>query len=648
MKRKILLASLLLTGSFFACDRDDDIYVTDKEEIPEYTPVHVMNDMSQYWSPALAGREGSLFGSFLDYEGKKQYMTQSSATPRELRPHLSTVNVINVFLDMKNGQAYDAQDLDTYRTMVSTGGGVAFYAMGDGAEAMAQANLLANEFGFQYQAGPVGQTVGGGLKAFNAGFFLELADPGKWEVLAEADGKPVCAIREMESGKVFASGFDLFGTEKVPANYDFFQGIITTLSANKQGFVPLGKFKNPVAPEKGLDAFESSVKTNEFLNDEALAIKPIYDELAETMQTWSGFELSDGGAEVNLLPSDTEGWTDGNSIYIGAFYGGFPAEEEMMRKRLGELIFETWSASVPEPIGENALSIYANYKLAELLGDAEADTEVMDYIAKAKANSQYRAYDPVNMTAEERSAFPMDLRVGKYLNMIDSVQKAYPDIDFFKNYLASKKSDLPDYDGFVYTPHDAVWLMGEVVGDDEFLENAKANTGYGFMRDGIRNPSAYDRIILDPSWWKAECPESNGSYPPSRLFDGNENSFWHTWWGSFPDGPGEVTITVDMFETNKVMGFRFLPRKTGGKDMISHMVIYASENKEDWGEAVAEFKWNGEYEHKWYEIFSKEFKQARYVRIDVKEAMRYSGGAFVVNKASQFAEFRVYSEAPDN
>ncbi|BDD12426.1 hypothetical protein FUAX_48580 (plasmid) [Fulvitalea axinellae] len=639
MKNRLLLGTLILAGTIFSCDQEDDIYVVPETEVTTKTGVHVMNDLSQYWTPNLMGQEGSVFSEFIDF-GSQQSVSHSIAVPERLKSSLSTVSVLNVFVNVDNGNSYSDEDILSYFTQLENGGALAIFGMGDGMESKASANELASRFGFSYASELTpGSLEGKNLRSFNNGYALELTE-GDWEVLLEAGGMPVCAVRDFGEGKVFASGIDLFGNEKVEANYQFYQDLLGKISVNKQGFASSDKFRPSIAPEIEIENDGSKLSVNNFQFEKAKNISTLFGEIAPEMEAWTGVpKAKEGAVKINVLPTGINSSLFGeNMLTVGAYY----ENEEEMRYRLAELVHGVWSLPNNEPFGDNAFGMYAAYKVLERLGVSGARDKVQSYIDKAKADERYREFDPVNMTEEQQMGYPEELRIGKYLFFLDSLEKAYPDVDIIQGYYDQKRNNLPSYEGFVFTPHDHMWLFGNVVGDEEFLMNVKKNMGYALDSELIRNPAAYERIELDPTFWSAhsDYTRQEAKHHESKMFDDDGGTVWQTDWQNSSFVYPHI-ITIDMKQTSKVMGFRYLPR-TQYKDHISDMDVFVSLDSENWTK-VAKYIWPGSYSSDWKEFYCSEFKEARYVKIQINGAYRESNW----QKYSNIAEFRVFAVAPE-
>jgi photosystem II stability/assembly factor-like uncharacterized protein len=91
--------------------------------------------------------------------------------------------------------------------------------------------------------------------------------------------------------------------------------------------------------------------------------------------------------------------------------------------------------------------------------------------------------------------------------------------------------------------------------------------------------------------WKLVFADSYMSgNEPAKAFDGNTSTIWHTSWGTNePQPPHE--IQVDMGESYLLSQFIYYPRTDGSNGRIKEYELYVSDNKTNWGTAVATGTW---------------------------------------------------------
>ena len=95
-------------------------------------------------------------------------------------------------------------------------------------------------------------------------------------------------------------------------------------------------------------------------------------------------------------------------------------------------------------------------------------------------------------------------------------------------------------------------------------------------------------LFLNKSGWKLVSVDSQQGGNEAKLaFDGKNDTFWHTQWGSVePKCPH--TIVVDMVKTYNVTAFTYLSRQDGNQNgMVKNYEVYLSTDGNTWGTAVA-------------------------------------------------------------
>ncbi|BDD08309.1 hypothetical protein FUAX_07410 [Fulvitalea axinellae] len=646
---KYIPATLLFALALWSCDRDKEIYEAKPEPKYDGNPVHILNDLSQYENATLSGTEKP-FLNFL--EAEQQYLTKSYTGVERLKGRIGNVSALNVFLNMTVGEEYDEADRQTFDATLANGAGLGFFAMGAG-NAQRYNTWLSNTYGFAFQQAAPATTTDEGANLNGTVYSLDLQD-GSWEILAKAGGQPVVAIKEVKTanatGKVLACGVDIFSAGADGTNKALYQKILSEMTEYSDGFFSPDKEKTVLGREFNSEATDASFAANKYIKLRAEAIQPLYEEvLAELKNVMTVEKGVADNINFNIISTDSPGWVDGTTINIGAYFGGFPDNTDAMKINLAQLTEKVWARPLEEPFEQEAFSKYLIAKVSANLGIEEPYDMVKDQMAKARDDERYRTYDPVSMSADEQAGYPEFLRHGKLFFVLDSLEKAYPDLNIIGKYFETKRKKIPVFEGFNYTAHDFMWALGDATEDDDFLQNVKNNTGYALDETKISTPHAYDRIILNPIGWKAtsEATIRSNANRPEHLFDGypdKAGGFWHSMWQN-PVPPFPHEIIIDMKKTHRVMGFRFLPWQNWRKDMIMDMDIFISLDGQDWGEPIATFKHGPFHDPAWQELYCSSYKDARYVKISIKKMFRTAGTIGENHDESNMHEFQVYSLA---
>ena len=94
-------------------------------------------------------------------------------------------------------------------------------------------------------------------------------------------------------------------------------------------------------------------------------------------------------------------------------------------------------------------------------------------------------------------------------------------------------------------------------------------------------------LYINKSAWKLVSADSQHSGNEARLaFDGRNDTFWHTEWGSV-EPPCPHTIVIDMASEYKVTAITYLSRQDGSQNgMVKNFEVYLSNDGSTWGSPV--------------------------------------------------------------
>ncbi|BDD11936.1 hypothetical protein FUAX_43680 (plasmid) [Fulvitalea axinellae] len=624
--------ALCAGAAMFSC-QEDELDVTapgeDKFDLPV---LHVINDVSQYWDPNLFGsKEGFL--SFLD-DADGQYETVSFPVPGKAGG--LGKNAWNIFLNTKVNLPYTASDIQALKDFHGKGKALCFFAMENG-QALTNPNALAGEFGFGFSAGPVGNlsnTDGGSVEAMNNGFFLDLKTAGDWNVLVKSGDKPVVAVKKEGKKTILASGIDLFSGLK-QNNADFYKSVMLNIAKESPGLVSASKIQYAGLPV-ALSTDNADYLANEYLKDRIDGVKARIEAMLPHVKDLTGLS-EDGDLRVLLTVSDQLPDVEGETVVLGGFIGDYPNQEKGMSTAAAMGAYQWLSNYQPDVMGNGALALLTAVKAAENAGlTGLRDEFVAPIIQMAKAHPAYASFDPFGMELAEAAKYPRYLGLGKALVVLEGLAEKHGD-DFLKDFFAFRNERLPA--GFDSNPANLIWALGEMDGNSDASFTAFRDAGYGVDDLMVTVPGSYESEKIDPSVFKVVSSiGTNGGYPPSNMFDGNKGSFWHTLWGgSSPPYPHELSFEMD--KSRAVANFTYTPRQ-GLADHIAHAYFYVSDDKDNWGEPVAEYVWKKGYTAEDKKIYCSKFKKGRFWKISITEFWR--NGNPIGGPQSNIAEMEVH------
>ncbi len=182
-------------------------------------------------------------------------------------------------------------------------------------------------------------------------------------------------------------------------------------------------------------------------------------------------------------------------------------------------------------------------------------------------------------------------------------------------------------------------------GDDEkrdqwmtrFSRHVGRNLGPFFVAWGVPTSEDARKSLEDlPVWMPANFPpenprdrrkapkatvlrvssENEGDGDASNALDGFADTIWHSRWrGDVPQYPHE--LVVDLGEEMALKGITVLPRQSGANGFIATFALYASNDPDNWGPAVAAGTWDKTPDLK--RVHFAETVKVRYLRLVAQE-----------------------------
>ncbi|BDD09101.1 hypothetical protein FUAX_15330 [Fulvitalea axinellae] len=622
------LGALLFSG----CNEDETVFEAPGDDNFNMPVLHVLNDVSQYWNGELFGKADG-FISFLD-TANSQYHTVSF--PIAGQSDELGKNIWNVFLNTQNGQAYS--DADQARmTEFSENKPICFFAMEDGSS-LENLNQLGKSFGFGFLPGPVGDLSvekGGSVSASNAGFYLDLAEASDWETLVSANGKPVIAVKRDGTNFVLASGIDIF-SGKDDGNIAFYKQLMSEVAKEMPGLTA-SNFTNVSDVPVSLKEDNAFYRSNVYVKDMLPAVKESYEAVLDGVKAITGLE--DGSQDLNmrLVVGDNMAELNGGEVVLGAYYG-YESPADGLKVSTAKAAYHWLTNYKIDPLFSDALAFYTAVEFAEEQGVSEAkDRFIQPLIDKAKMHPDFQAYDPITLSEDALGDFSQDLVRGKMLAVLQSLEektgKSVADI------FTKLNADIPL--GLRPNPNNVFWAWVDNEENAAELFDHIKSQGIGVDIANLTIPGTFGKEKIDPANFELPPQASTTpSYPETNLFDGIENNFWHTIYsGEIPPFPHNVVI--DMKESEKMAGMRFLPRQSSQyPDHIELAKVYVSADGENWGEPVAEYDYNGgAYSGEWKDLHFHTFKEGRFVKLEISKMAR--NGNTTLNQ-SNLAELELY------
>jgi len=429
---------------------------------PEAPPaIHSVCDLSQEFSFYMDGRFHS------------QYLKEVGRDARNWgslhRLDLANVNL----LILTAGDAhvpYSAESLAHVEEFVR--GGCAVLLMADGNEPMPPGVALAARFGAKLTTtraqSPLAATRSlAGLEdgaeiVFRGGTALELG--AGWQTrIHDADGRPVLACRALEKGWILIGSRGLFGQSpdaSDPINASWITPLLVNCAA--------AKHVDPKQPHSStwaeharavgpltLEYHDGTARFADRIAEEFALVRP---HLAEI----TGVEPVDGMIQrLLILPTGGGGFSSGERIAIGAWWGGYPEQRYPMVELLAHEAGHSWVLPHPEPLWNEPIATYMGILTGRRLGMPEAQRTLEQQIAAGRHHDpDFDRLDPFAADA------PRDLVWGKSFFIFEELERRHGPGAFAKYFRAKRACVAADR--AAYTMDDCVAVWSRAVATDLF------------------------------------------------------------------------------------------------------------------------------------------------------------------------------------
>lgn len=300
-----------------------------------------------------------------------------------------------------------------------------------------------------------------------------------WQALiVDAAGRPVLAQRPFGKGKVLLAIRGLFGHNpdaSDPINAQWIKPWLQSAVA--------GKPVDPSRPPKGqwaelekqvggltLEFHEGTQAFADEIAKEYFAIKPILTQI-------TGVEPSKGMiVRMLMLPTGGGGFSSGERIAIGAWWGGYPKNRYPMVELISHEAGHSWVLPYPEPVWNEPIATYLGVRVGQKLGMREADETLRRTIESA------RNLDPDFKTVDIGAPnAPNAVVWGKSFWIFEQLRQKYGD-DSLAKYFRAKRLLLKPRRA-KYSLDDCVAVWSRALGEDLFpwfnslgIKVSKANT----------------------------------------------------------------------------------------------------------------------------------------------------------------------------
>jgi hypothetical protein len=341
------------------------------------TYIHCISDISQE------------FSFYMDGRFHRQYIGEGGRDARNWGT-LSKLDLSNAnLLVLANGDPhvpYSEPSVAHVRRYVQAGGGLLLMA-----DAGSPLSRVAKEFGGDFS--PVrAEGTPKGLGALSdkpitlrAGGTLALSST--WvPLVADGAGRPLMARRTYGKGNVLLSVRGLFGSNpdaSDPINQDWIKPLLPSIAKGREVDRSNPPREQWAELEKKLGPL--TLEFHEGTKQFADAISKEYVEVRRHLVEITGVEPSPGMiTRLLMLPTGGGGFSSGQRIAIGAWWGDYPKNRYPMIELIGHEAGHSWVLPHPEPIWNEPIATYLGIQVGRRMGMKEADETLKRAIDRAR------------------------------------------------------------------------------------------------------------------------------------------------------------------------------------------------------------------------------------------------------------------------
>jgi len=300
-----------------------------------------------------------------------------------------------------------------------------------------------------------------------------------WTVLInDAMGKPVLAQKPFGKGKVLLAIRGLFGHNPDASDPINAQWVKPWLQSAVSG-----KPVNPSRPPKGQWAeLEKQVGSltpeyHEGTKIYADSISKEYFEIKPILTQITGVDPSKGMiTRMLMLPTGGGGFSSGDRIAIGAWWGGYPKNRYPMVELISHEAGHSWVLPYPEPVWNEPIATYLGIRVGQKMKMKEAD----ETLARAIENARKDDPDFKKIDINAPGA-PNSVVWGKSFWIFEQLRAKYGE-DSMAKYFKTKRAILKP-GRTKYSLDDCVAVWSRALGEDLFpwfnslgIKVSKSNT----------------------------------------------------------------------------------------------------------------------------------------------------------------------------
>jgi hypothetical protein len=409
------------------------------------------------------------FTFYMDGRFHRQYLAEHGRDVRNwgtlAELDMSNVNLL-VLTAGDRRIPFEPEAINLVERYVRDGG--TLLLMADGADPMPPAQAIARRFDASLTTASAAKPLRAlpDLDAtdveFRRGRTLELG-PNWTSLIFDADDRPVLGVARVGRGHVILASRGLFG-QRPDASDPINASWVTPMLVSRAETKPIDPSKRhrstpaELKREIGPLTLEYHRGTEPF----AEGVYQVYREVRPVLVEITGVEPSPGMIKSMLiLPTGGGGFSSGQRIAIGAWWGGFPERRYPMVELIAHEAGHSWVLPYAEPLWNEPIATYLGIQVGRRLDMAEADETLARQIERA------RRHDPdltqVNPQAEGAQR---DLVWGKSFFVFEELERLHGPGAMAKYFRTKREVLEPGRTGYSIDDCVAVWSLA--VGEDLF------------------------------------------------------------------------------------------------------------------------------------------------------------------------------------
>jgi hypothetical protein len=455
--------------------------------------IHCVCDISQEFTFYMDGR---FFRQYLEGAGRDARNWGSLA---EL--DLSNTNLL-VLTGGDRRIPYSEAAQEHVEDYLRDGGAVLL--MADGAKAMPPAVALAARFGATLTTDAakaprltptkawrelVGSAPSDAADAFTfrGGRVLRLSRD--WTPLLLDDAKkPVLAVREVGEGRLLLGSRGLFGQQpdaSDPINAEWVRPLLIALAGRKDVD---GRERHDSTWAEHTEAVGPlTLEFHDGTEPFARAIAEEYVAIRPHLVAVTGVEPSPGMIKrLLILPTGGGGFSSGERIAIGAWWGDYPENRYPMVELIGHEAGHSWVLPYAEPLWNEPIATWLGIQVGKRMGLPEAQRTLDRQLdAGRRHDPDYTRADPLAEGA------PRDLVWGKSYFVFEELERLHGPGAMAKYFRTKREVLRPGRSGYGFDDLVAVWSLA--VGEDLFPWFQQHGFGVDPARTDLDHPGAAKR-----------------------------------------------------------------------------------------------------------------------------------------------------------